>query len=153
MQTARSTRPATPWAATRICARWPARSSPSTGAPAGIQARTETRARRAGRRAHLCSLAGEKLAFDRSTGWYSGPHEDDAETPRALRGRPMPVLRFQGDWAEVYRGGRGGFESSADPRESGYASCGARASFGDLMRVPLSRAEAEAMLRGYAQER
>jgi hypothetical protein len=106
-----------------------------------------------GGNAHLCSLAGEKLAYDRNSGWYSGPHEDDADTPRALRGRPMPVLRFQGDWAEVYRGGRGGFEGSADPRMSDYASCGARASFGDLMRVPVKRAEAEAMLRSYAQER
>jgi uncharacterized protein YjbI with pentapeptide repeats len=105
-----------------------------------------------GGNAHLCSLGGERLTFDRANGWYSGPYEDDAETPAALRGRPMPVLRFVGDRAEVYRGGQGGYDGTPDPRPSGYASCGARASFGELVRVPVTQAEAEALLRSYAEQ-
>jgi hypothetical protein len=104
-----------------------------------------------GGNAHLCSLGAEGLSPDRSTGWYSGPYEGDADTPAALRGRPMPVLRFLGEIAQVYRNGQGGFEGSPDPRGSDYASCGARASFGDLVRVPVTEAEAAELLRDYRQ--
>jgi uncharacterized protein YjbI with pentapeptide repeats len=106
-----------------------------------------------GGNAHLCSLAGERLTFDRANGWYSGAYEDDEETPAALRGRPMPVLRFIGERAQVYRGGQGGYDGTPDPRASNYASCGVRASFGELVRVPVTQAEAEALLRSYAEER
>lgn len=105
-----------------------------------------------GGNAHLCSLAADRLTFDSRNGWYSGPHQDDADTPRALRGGPMPVLRFEGDWVEVYRGGQGGFAEQEDPRGSEYASCGARASFGDMVRVPVTEAEAAALLRSYAEQ-
>jgi len=104
-----------------------------------------------GGNAHLCSLGAEGLSLDRSNGWYSGPYEGDADTPAALRGRPMPVLRFLGDVAQVYRNGQGGVEGSPDPRGSDYASCGARASFGDLVRVPVTEAEAAELLRDYRQ--
>ncbi len=105
-----------------------------------------------GANAHLCSVSAEGLTFDPRNGWYSGPYEEDAETPAALRRRPMPVLRFIGDTAHVYRGGQGGFEGAPDPRPSSYASCGVRASFGDLVRVPVTREEVADLLRSYREQ-
>lgn len=105
-----------------------------------------------GANAHLCSLAAERLTFDAANGWYSGPYEGDEETPAALRGKPLPVIRFNGDWLEVYRAGQGGWEGSEDPRPSDYASCGARASFGDMVRVPVTRGEVEALLKSYSEQ-
>jgi uncharacterized protein YecT (DUF1311 family) len=104
-----------------------------------------------GGNAHLCSLAAERLRFDPANAWYSGPYREDEDTPAGLRGRAMPVLRFAEDVAEVYRGGQGG--DGADPRPSDYASCGARAGFGDLIRVPVTQREAEDLLRSYREER
>jgi uncharacterized protein YjbI with pentapeptide repeats len=88
---------------------------------------------------HLCDLYGKGLRRDRSTGWYSGPHKPDATDPPEWRNRSMPVLRFRGDWAEAY------MERRSDPRDtriSDYVSCGARASFGEMIRLPLTAAEA-----------
>jgi uncharacterized protein YjbI with pentapeptide repeats len=129
----------------RASARLVVRVAPDGGIEAGGDA--------VGGNAHLCSLSADALRFDPRTGWYSGPHQDDADTPPALRGRPMPVLRFTGDTAQVYRDGQSGFEGSADPRPSDYAGCGARAYFGDLVRVPVTPAQADALLRGYREDR
>lgn len=88
---------------------------------------------------HLCDLHGKGLRRDRSTGWYSGPHRPYATDPPEWRNRPMPALRFRGDWAEAYMDRR---SDPRDPRMSDYISCGARASFGEMIRLPLSAAEA-----------
>jgi uncharacterized protein YjbI with pentapeptide repeats/uncharacterized protein len=104
-----------------------------------------------GGNAHSCTLGGERLRFDPRTGWYSGPYEARADDPREWSARPMPVLRFIGDTAEVYRNGVAGWgEDSLDPRPSEYASCGARASFDEMVRVPVSEAELDRMIADLA---
>ena len=95
-----------------------------------------------GANAHSCSLDAAGLRFDPATGWYSGAQESGADVPAPWRGKPMPVLRFRGDRADVWRMGRGG-DGEGDPRESEFASCGARAAFSPMLRVPLSSAQAE----------
>jgi uncharacterized protein YjbI with pentapeptide repeats len=100
-----------------------------------------------GGNAHSCSLDGERLRFDPRTGWYSGPFPARPEDPRQWSARPMPVLRFVGDTAEVYRNGVAGWgEDSLDPRPSDYASCGARAHFPHMVRVPVSETELDRMI-------
>lgn len=88
---------------------------------------------------HMCSLHGKGLRLDRSTGWYSGPHEPYERDPPEWRGRPMPVVRISGGRAEAY------VHASADPRDprmNDYIMCGARAGFGKMVRLPLTSAEA-----------
>ncbi len=104
-----------------------------------------------GANAHLCSLAGERLRFDPATGWYSGPYRDDADTPAAWRGRPLPVLRFWADRVEVYRNGQMG-SLDQDPRPSDYASCGARAAFEEMVRVPASDTQINAAIESMRGE-
>jgi uncharacterized protein YjbI with pentapeptide repeats len=93
--------------------------------------------------AHTCSLAGDGLSLDRATGYYSGPHQGSGDEPPAWRGRPMPVLLLWDDRADVYQAGRIRHgEDGSDPRPSDYASCGARAGFSEMLRMPVSDAEA-----------
>lgn len=100
-----------------------------------------------GANAHSCSLGAKGLRFDPATGWYSGSQEAREDDAAPWRGKPMPVLRFRGDRAEVWRMGRsGGGEREGDPRDSDFASCGARAGFSSMIRVPLSSAQAERLL-------
>jgi hypothetical protein len=95
-----------------------------------------------GANAHSCSLGGEGLRFDPATGWYSGPQQSAAEMPAPWRTRPMPVLLLWGERAEVYENGRSGQGGEeGDPRSSDYASCGARAAFSEMVRMPVSEAE------------
>jgi uncharacterized protein YjbI with pentapeptide repeats len=88
---------------------------------------------------HVCGLDGKGLRLDRSTGWYSGPHKPFESDPPEWRDRPMPVLRFRGEWAEAYIQE---FADRRDPRISDYITCGARAGFGEMIRLPLTGAEA-----------
>ncbi|HEU0098761.1 MAG TPA: pentapeptide repeat-containing protein [Allosphingosinicella sp.] len=88
---------------------------------------------------HMCGLAAKGLRLDRATGWYSGPHEPWERDPPEWRSRPMPVLRIRGDRAEAYGDG---FGDHGDPRISDYISCGARARFGEMVRLPLTSAAA-----------
>ena len=97
-----------------------------------------------GANAHLCSLAAEGLRLERATGWYSARPEDTAQTPARLRGRPVPVVRLYGDRLEVYRSGHADFEE--DPRPGDYASCGARAYFDEMVRVPVTAEEGRILL-------
>ena len=96
-----------------------------------------------GGNAHMCSLAGERLRLDPATGWYSGPYTPTGNEPEELRTRPMPVLRFWEDHAEVYQNGHSG--SGDDPRFSDYAGCGMRAGFTTMFRLPVTEAEARAV--------
>lgn len=105
-----------------------------------------------GANAHLCSLEGDGLRLDRSNGWYSGPYQATADDPAEWRDRPMPVLLFWDDRAQVYQHGRPFAGDSGDPRFSDYASCGMRASFGNLLRVPVSDEEARRIFDSYAEE-
>ncbi|HEU0135585.1 MAG TPA: pentapeptide repeat-containing protein, partial [Allosphingosinicella sp.] len=98
-----------------------------------------------GANAHSCSLDAAGLRFDPATGWYSGAQEGGTEVPAQWRGKPMPVLRFRGQQVDVWRMGKGGDEEG-DPRESDFASCGARAAFSPMLRVPLSTAQVERLL-------
>lgn len=95
-----------------------------------------------GGNAHLCSLGGEALRLDPATGWFSGPYTPTGDEPAEWRSRPMPVLRFWQDKAEVYQHGHGGFGDDGDPRFSEYAGCGARAGFDTLLRLPVTDTEA-----------
>ena len=98
-----------------------------------------------GGNAHSCSLGGDRLTLDPATGWYSGPQPVADDDPPAYRGRPMPVLLIDGDEAEVWQNGRFTVESEwGDPRVSNYASCGARAGFGRMVRLPLPEAQIRA---------
>jgi hypothetical protein len=106
-----------------------------------------------GANAHSCSLDSARLRFDPATGWYSGAQEARAEDPAAWRGKPMPVLRFRGDQVDVWRMGRWSLgEGEGDPRDSDFASCGARAGFSPMLRVPLSTAQVERLLRARNSE-
>jgi uncharacterized protein YjbI with pentapeptide repeats len=98
-----------------------------------------------GANAHSCSLGGKGLRFDPATGWYSGAQEGDPDVPAPWRGKPIPVLRFHGDRAEVWRMGRGG-DGEGDPRESDFASCGARAAFSPMLRVSPTSARVQRLL-------
>jgi len=102
-----------------------------------------------GANAHMCSLGGEGLRFDPATGYYSGPYEARPDDPPGWRGRQAPVLMLYGERAEVYGGGRAFREDSEYP-VGDYASCGARAGFDTMVRVPASAAEIE-RLRGGAE--
>jgi len=94
-----------------------------------------------GANGHSCSLGGEGLRLDSATGWYSGPQRSGAEVPMPWRTRPMPVLLLWGERAEVYERGRSGpGGEEGDPRSSDYASCGARAGFSEMVRMPVSDA-------------
>jgi hypothetical protein len=95
-----------------------------------------------GANAHLCSLTGNRLFYDRYNGWFSGPYRPTDDDPAEWRSRPMPVLLFWEDRAMVYQHGRPYAGDTGDPRFSDYASCGMRASFGELMQVPLGEEEA-----------
>lgn len=88
---------------------------------------------------HICGLDAKGLRLDRATGWYSGPHKPWERDPPEWRDRPMPVIRLRGDWAEAYIHGHA---DRRDPRFSDYITCGARAGFGDMIRLPLTSAEA-----------
>lgn len=95
-----------------------------------------------GANGHSCSLGGEGLRFDSATGWYSGPQRSGADVPMPWRTKPMPVLLLWGERAEVYERGRSGpGGEEGDPRSSDYASCGARAGFSEMVRMPASAAE------------
>ncbi|HEX8691779.1 MAG TPA: pentapeptide repeat-containing protein [Longimicrobium sp.] len=96
-----------------------------------------------GSNAHLCDMGGRRLRLDRATGWFSGPYEPTGDEPAEWRDRPMPVLRFWADRAEVYQGGHAypGYPGR-DPRFSDYMECGARAGFDTMVRLPVTDAEA-----------
>ena len=103
-----------------------------------------------GGNAHLCSLAGNGLALDRAAGWYSGPQTPQENDPAEWRERPMRVLRFHGDRALVWKNGHaGGQHVDGDSRYSDYASCGARAGFSEMVRVPVGEAEARRIFDSY----
>jgi uncharacterized protein YjbI with pentapeptide repeats len=93
-----------------------------------------------GANAHMCSLGGEGLRFDPATGYYSGPYEARPDDPPGWRGRQAPVLMLAGERAEVYGNGRL-FGAESEYPVGDYASCGARASFDTMVRVPASEAE------------
>ena len=62
------------------------------------------------------------------------------------RGRPVPVLLLFDDRAEVYEHGRASADQAGiDPRAGDYASCGARAGFEAMVRVPVGEREARSM--------
>jgi uncharacterized protein YjbI with pentapeptide repeats len=104
-----------------------------------------------GANAHMCSLGSEALRFDPATGYYSGPYEPQPDDPPGWRGRPAPVLMLHGERAEVYGRGRAFREDSEYP-VGDYASCGARAGFDTMVRVPASAAEIERLSGGPEHE-
>jgi hypothetical protein len=83
---------------------------------------------------HMCGLGARHLRLGRS-GWYSGVAEppDGAYKPPHI---PVPVLRFRGDRAEVYERGHPSDEASLRNGFDFLASCGARAGFEEMIRVP-----------------
>lgn len=105
-----------------------------------------------GANAHLCSLGAERMRLDPASGWFSAPDQPEIEAPPQWRGKPIPVLRLYGDRLEVWRGGQSGFVEGEDPRAGDYASCGVRAAFPEMIRVPISQAEAEQLFASYKQQ-
>lgn len=92
-----------------------------------------------GANAHMCSLSADGLWHDPATGWYSAMSEAEPDDPPQWRGRPAPVLLFWNDRAAVYRHGHAyGGGDDIHPRAGDYASCGARAGFTELVRMPVS---------------
>jgi len=111
----------------------------------------DARGESVGGNAHMCTLGGDGLAFDDRTGWYSGPHAARDQDPPQWRGRPMPVLLLWDDRAEVWQRGHVRLDDRyGDPRFSDYASCGMRAGFGEMVRVPLPQAEVRALFDSFA---
>lgn len=90
-----------------------------------------------GANAHSCSLGAAGLRLDPANGFYSA-----RPTAGPMRGRPVPVLLVHGDWVEVYAAGRADPSSPLGEAASDYASCGARAGFGEMLRMPVSQDEA-----------
>jgi uncharacterized protein YjbI with pentapeptide repeats len=89
-----------------------------------------------GANAHWCTVSGPPLRLDRATGWYSGPAEAPPGGVGRWRGPLRPVLRLWGDQAEIYRDGH--------PREfNDYFTCGARAFFYEMTRIPFPAAAAK----------
>ena len=110
----------------------------------------DVRGEAVGANAHTCTLGGDGLAFDYDSGWYSGFRRPEESDPPEWRERPMPVLMFWNDRAEVYQNGhpRSG-EGEGDPRFSDYASCGARAGFAEMVRVPVAEDELRRLWESY----
>jgi uncharacterized protein YjbI with pentapeptide repeats len=93
-----------------------------------------------GANAHWCGVEGPPLRLDRATGWYSGPAEAPPDGVGAWGGPRRPVLRLWGDKAEIYRDGH--------PRQfNDYFTCGARAFFYEMTRVPFPAAAAKRLWR------
>jgi uncharacterized protein YjbI with pentapeptide repeats len=102
--------------------------------------------------AHTCSLGAERLRLDRETGWFSAEAPPGADAPPRWQGRPVPVLLFWDDRAEVYRHGHAyGDEDEVDLRANEFASCGARAGFSELVRLPVAEAEARAAFESFGE--
>jgi len=106
----------------------------------GADGRIDAEGDAIGGNAHMCSLSGRGFTFDRRTGWHSGPA--GGENGRAPTGAPLvPVLMFVDDGLQVYRNGHPEYSEEA-PRND-YASCGVRAGFMDMVRVPATAAEVD----------
>ena len=76
-----------------------------------------------GANAHTCSLGADILYFDKATGWYSIVTEGPA----------VPVFQIMDGRLTVFENGKADYEKY--PEASNYASCGARASFPETMRI------------------
>ena len=81
-----------------------------------------------------------------SSGWYSAEADDSPDQPTGGQGRSIPLLLFWDDRGIVYMNGHpeGGREG-VDERAGDLVSCGARAGFGELVRIPVGEAEARAV--------
>jgi uncharacterized protein YjbI with pentapeptide repeats len=89
-----------------------------------------------GRNGHLCDITAKRLRMG-NDGWYSAwaePFDPPNPPPTAA----VPVLRFQGDRAEVFEGGHPNDDKVHSDGFARFVMCGARAGFEDMIRVPLS---------------
>ncbi len=93
-----------------------------------------------GANAHSCSANGEGLRLDNKTGYYGGvPASETSETKAA--NKFTPAFQLNGDILRIFAGGHADYETYPDA----YASCGARAYFGDMRRMDAPAAEVENM--------
>lgn len=76
-----------------------------------------------GANAHLCSIYGSHLYFDKATGWYIPVSE----------GAAIPIFRIFTDRLEIFASGRPEYEKY--PEAADFMSCGMRASFSGTIRV------------------
>ncbi|MEH6758286.1 MAG: hypothetical protein V7676_12380 [Parasphingorhabdus sp.] len=90
----------------------------------------EARGDAVGANAHLCSISVKGLHFDRATGWYGLSEVKNDGT------RNFPVLRYYDGRIEIYKGGK--LLGDDDSPMMDYVSCGARASFPDMVRMAVS---------------
>jgi hypothetical protein len=94
-----------------------------------------------GGNAHSCSLGGRNLRLEGSTGWFVGEDQGDGSFGARPPERPMPLVAFSGEQAEVYEGGDP--PSELDWGFSHFGLCGARARFERMIRLPLSGDQAK----------
>ena len=93
-----------------------------------------------GANAHLCSVDGNNLRYDARTGWFVGTAQPSGGSGGPRPPRPVPLVAFTGEEAEVFEKGR------PDPKEEPgflhFGLCGARAEFERMLRLPVGPAEA-----------
>jgi uncharacterized protein YjbI with pentapeptide repeats len=94
---------------------------------------------------HMCSLDGINLRFDRSSGWFVGEDQGDQSFGAPAPERPVPIVAFSSDRADIYENGHPWGEK--DWGFSHFGLCGARAGFSRMIRLPLSAAEAGRLYR------
>jgi uncharacterized protein YjbI with pentapeptide repeats len=112
----------------------------------GADGRLDARGEAIAANAHTCSLGADGLRREPSSGWYSAEAEDAPDQPADRRGQPIPLLLFWDDRGVVYMNGHPeGRGEGVDERAGDLVSCGARAGFGELVRLPVGAAEARAV--------
>jgi hypothetical protein len=97
---------------------------------------------------HMCNASGEGLRFDPATGWYSGPDSRVGVDPSQRR--LVPVLLLDRDRAEIRNDGHP--DQADEDALDQYASCGMRAGFQPMFRVPDSGERAAAFIEEMAQD-
>ena len=87
------------------------------------------------------SLKDAIVRFNAETGWYSVTQEKDGKTVS------LPVFRYFDDRIEIYRNGKPEYGNETDALID-YVSCGARASFGEMIRMEIPESRMAPYRRG-----
>ncbi|QJB69394.1 pentapeptide repeat-containing protein [Parasphingorhabdus halotolerans] len=93
-----------------------------------------------GANAHTCTLGADILYLDKATGWYSIVTEGPA----------VPVFQIIDDRLTVFENGKADYAKY--PEASNYASCGARASFPETMRINIDEQTLERYRKALNEE-
>ncbi len=93
-----------------------------------------------GANAHLCSLSASHLYFDKESGWYIPVSEGPA----------IPIFRIFDGRLEIFANGKPDYETN--PEASDFMSCGARASFGETVRIDAGAALIDRYRKSLSEE-